>query len=327
MNVGRHRPKTRTGCRSCKQRRVKCDETKPVCQNCTSRKIACLGYANQSHLSGSSSSRHSQSKNTGNYNTSHLYGYFFTHVAKLFSMYHGQQNPFASKLRTLADESTALSCALQSMSALLISSRSRDDKVLSSTALDLQNKSFAALKVALSDADLARSDSTFAAVIMLGLSETWDTARRNSTSFHHLLAAKQLLAERYTTAGIVALPPRYLIGMLVYWNTLVTLHTDTSNVESSEYSAAVSNSFAHEIIDTIDPILGLDPRIFAHAGRVLEATRQSEPDLDALTRIRHELLNPPVLLPGLLINVVGLLNAQCRLEHILLCKSNWTSSA
>jgi hypothetical protein len=32
------------GCRTCKIRRIKCDETQPVCRKCTNSKRICLGY-------------------------------------------------------------------------------------------------------------------------------------------------------------------------------------------------------------------------------------------------------------------------------------------
>ncbi|KAK0743986.1 hypothetical protein B0T18DRAFT_416332 [Schizothecium vesticola] len=38
------KPKVRTGCRTCKIRRVKCDEMKPVCQQCQRGRIVCDGY-------------------------------------------------------------------------------------------------------------------------------------------------------------------------------------------------------------------------------------------------------------------------------------------
>lgn len=37
--------KSRTGCLTCKKKRLKCDETKPECNQCTKRKQACGGYA------------------------------------------------------------------------------------------------------------------------------------------------------------------------------------------------------------------------------------------------------------------------------------------
>ncbi|QIX02472.1 hypothetical protein AMS68_007989 [Peltaster fructicola] len=41
----RYAPKTRTGCFTCKIRRVKCDEAKPFCNRCTSTGRKCDGYA------------------------------------------------------------------------------------------------------------------------------------------------------------------------------------------------------------------------------------------------------------------------------------------
>ncbi|TKW53006.1 Transcriptional regulatory protein moc3 [Colletotrichum tanaceti] len=38
------KPKVRTGCITCKRRRVKCDEIKPSCQNCLKRRVSCEGY-------------------------------------------------------------------------------------------------------------------------------------------------------------------------------------------------------------------------------------------------------------------------------------------
>lgn len=38
------RPKVRTGCVTCKTRRVKCDERKPACARCESAKVTCQGY-------------------------------------------------------------------------------------------------------------------------------------------------------------------------------------------------------------------------------------------------------------------------------------------
>ncbi|KAL5047214.1 hypothetical protein BDW71DRAFT_180509 [Aspergillus fruticulosus] len=39
------RKRTKTGCLTCRQRRIKCGEEKPVCKNCTKSKRECKGYA------------------------------------------------------------------------------------------------------------------------------------------------------------------------------------------------------------------------------------------------------------------------------------------
>ncbi|KAF2627103.1 hypothetical protein BU25DRAFT_448868 [Macroventuria anomochaeta] len=42
---GKRRVKSRSGCKACKARHIKCDETVPACQQCTKRKVQCPGYA------------------------------------------------------------------------------------------------------------------------------------------------------------------------------------------------------------------------------------------------------------------------------------------
>lgn len=41
------RDRTLTGCGTCRGRHVKCDETRPICQNCQQQDLACLGYERQ----------------------------------------------------------------------------------------------------------------------------------------------------------------------------------------------------------------------------------------------------------------------------------------
>lgn len=40
----------RTGCLSCRQRRVKCDERKPSCERCEAANIVCAGYPQMRHI-------------------------------------------------------------------------------------------------------------------------------------------------------------------------------------------------------------------------------------------------------------------------------------
>lgn len=41
---GRKAPRTKTGCWTCRERKVRCDETKPICTNCTRLGLECAGY-------------------------------------------------------------------------------------------------------------------------------------------------------------------------------------------------------------------------------------------------------------------------------------------
>lgn len=43
-NLGRHTPKTRTACLTCKKRRVKCDQAQPACNRCIKAGKICQGY-------------------------------------------------------------------------------------------------------------------------------------------------------------------------------------------------------------------------------------------------------------------------------------------
>lgn len=42
------KPKVRTGCNTCKIRRVKCDEARPICKRCARADIVCDGYGDRS---------------------------------------------------------------------------------------------------------------------------------------------------------------------------------------------------------------------------------------------------------------------------------------
>jgi hypothetical protein len=44
------RRRVKTGCLTCRQRRVKCDEGKPTCQRCKAANVYCEGYDSQRHL-------------------------------------------------------------------------------------------------------------------------------------------------------------------------------------------------------------------------------------------------------------------------------------
>ncbi|KAL8358241.1 hypothetical protein RB601_009584 [Gaeumannomyces tritici] len=45
------KPKTKTGCRNCKQRRIKCDEQRPACTQCVRSRKQCTGYPPPAHSS------------------------------------------------------------------------------------------------------------------------------------------------------------------------------------------------------------------------------------------------------------------------------------
>lgn len=54
--------RTRTGCLTCRARRVKCDERKPACHRCTIANVECAGYAPKRHIDVRLPTRASQSQ-------------------------------------------------------------------------------------------------------------------------------------------------------------------------------------------------------------------------------------------------------------------------
>ncbi|KAK7039118.1 hypothetical protein VNI00_010303 [Paramarasmius palmivorus] len=48
----RPHPKVRTGCKTCKKRRIKCDEHKPLCNNCAQRCVPCVWKENTGNNQG-----------------------------------------------------------------------------------------------------------------------------------------------------------------------------------------------------------------------------------------------------------------------------------
>lgn len=62
--AGRSGPRRRTGCLTCRARKVRCDETKPTCANCDRLRLKCVYQAPISHRPAWASSRHSNDSAT-----------------------------------------------------------------------------------------------------------------------------------------------------------------------------------------------------------------------------------------------------------------------
>lgn len=52
--------RNRTGCLTCKRRKKKCDEGRPVCNNCLRTSYVCEGYPPVRHFGGEEESQHEQ---------------------------------------------------------------------------------------------------------------------------------------------------------------------------------------------------------------------------------------------------------------------------
>lgn len=62
---GRRRKRRRTGCLSCRARRVKCDERKPTCYRCEAANIECSGYEAKRQVANRATAQTSRQKGLG----------------------------------------------------------------------------------------------------------------------------------------------------------------------------------------------------------------------------------------------------------------------
>lgn len=185
---------------------------------------------------------------------------FFQTSTHLFSIYTGSCNPFMRLKRHLSG-SKALRLAVQAMAAQTISGYQSTDKAKHmDRGLELQRLAYRELSIALTDPISSLSDSTFAAVVHIGMTEPWHSLRSDQSGAMHLRTSKVLICQRVQTQ--TALPPRYLCNLLLYWDLLVSLHSDSSHEEYSSNMLLGGNHSEDEPIDYIDPTVGLGVHLF-----------------------------------------------------------------
>lgn len=180
---------------------------------------------------------------------------FFQTSTHLFSIYTGPCNPFM-RLKQYLPESKALRLAVQAMAALTISDYQSADQVYHmDRGLELQRLAYRELSFVLTDPAVSLSDATFAAVVHIGMTEPWHSLRSDQSGAMHLRTSKVLICQRHQAR--VPLPPKYLCNLLLYWDLLVSLHSDSSHDGYSSDMLLHGKHSEDEPIDYIDPTLGV----------------------------------------------------------------------
>lgn len=347
---GHRGPKSKTGCVTCKTRRIKCDETRPRCIQCHKKDLECVflppkvpghlrrvsrtvgtpdvpapdishNHKVHAHSDDQASlavvSRHLHTPRVSGQSTesdmtpslkynsdspsslfaqgltrslAHVYNddnrmqptnameytsgmmhlddeenyltnIFFNTSTHLFSIYTGDCNPFM-RLRRYLPESRALHLAIQAMAALSLAGHQYEDNTASmDRGLEIQRQAYRELSNALADPVKSLSDSTFAAIVHIGMTEPWHSLRSDQSGAMHLRTSKVLICQRHFSDA--SLPPKYLCNLLLYWDLLVSLHSDSSH---EGYSTAMLLHGIHsenEPIDYIDPTVGLAQDLFS----------------------------------------------------------------
>ncbi|KAE8423344.1 fungal-specific transcription factor domain-containing protein [Aspergillus pseudocaelatus] len=208
----RRRPKSKLGCRECKARRVKCDETFPVCLRCVRRGLVC-----------SSTPRLSQWQIETRWYSSHvdtivnrrLLQYWLERVCQILVI-DPEDNPFSFPVLEYIQESPALVHIIQSVSA-------RHEQYFSAEvariALEERGKALVSFRKELGTGQ-TRPLLSMLTALLLALSHGAD---RDMTDFGkwHLFAARTLINKMLEdTSHPWDMNPlfRLCLGMYLYWD-------------------------------------------------------------------------------------------------------------
>ncbi|TVY68926.1 Transcriptional regulatory protein pro1 [Lachnellula suecica] len=211
-------PRTRTGCLTCRKRKVKCDEGKPICGRCQRLQRECTwsdelqviphrrqpDYSSSTSIvtSTSSPSALQLSRPSGqNFGiefpsvdrpTIPYIHHFVTFCSRFLAYPNDSEgNPFQEELVPQAVSSPAL---LHSMAALAAAHLSRSQKQHEVTAANHYSIALRELNTGLSDPATARSDSTLGACLLLCVYEI--SHSHNSRWHEHLQGARDLILYR-----------------------------------------------------------------------------------------------------------------------------------
>ncbi|OGM42538.1 hypothetical protein ABOM_007952 [Aspergillus bombycis] len=182
----RRRPKSKLGCRECKARRVKCDETFPVCLRCVRRGLICSSTPRLSQWQIETRWYSSQVDTIVN---RRLLQYWLERVCQILVI-DPENNPFSFPVLEYIQESPALVHIIQSVSA-------RHEEYFSAEvariALEERGKALASFQEELGTGQ-TRPLLSMLTALLLAISHGAD---RDMTDFGkwHLLAARTLINE------------------------------------------------------------------------------------------------------------------------------------
>ncbi|TVY91676.1 Agroclavine dehydrogenase [Lachnellula willkommii] len=210
-------PRTRTGCLTCRKRKVKCDEAKPVCSRCQRLQRECTWSDDMQvvpHTQHPDFTSTRTINDSSNHPALHLtrpcgqsfviefpdidratvpYIHHFASFCSRFMAYanDSEGNPFQEELAPLAISSPAL---LHSMAALAAAHLSRTQKHHELIATSYYSMALRELNAGLSNPVIARSDSTLGACLLLCV---YEITRSESSTWHdHLQGARDLILYR-----------------------------------------------------------------------------------------------------------------------------------
>ncbi|CAH0058623.1 unnamed protein product [Clonostachys solani] len=216
----RSRPKSKLACHECKSRRVKCDETYPVCGHCKRRGTLCIPVPRHSGWHLELPLLIQQACNPGGTSPSLLLQYYFERVCHIMVL-DPENNPLAFPLLTLMKESDALLHVVQSIAAAHKHGFADD---ATSECLFERKRALLSIQKELRHVR-KQSVSTFLAIFLMGISSPWI---EGTSGMEHLLGARALgdILLNDPNVDYSSAYMQMILGSYIWWEMAASFNLD-----------------------------------------------------------------------------------------------------
>lgn len=260
--------KSRRGCRECKRRRVKCDETFPVCLRCQRSGAVCCpmprldqwqfevpGIASTGPQINQSVIRHGSHVNRKLLQT-------WLQTTSRMMVLDPDWNPLSLPLLHHCASSTSLVHAVQSIAAGYQEFFRTPQLVLS---LEERSKAFAALRSELATGQVSLI-ACFLTAFLLGLSSTYIDGQIFDFGKEHYFGARHLLLSILSDESLSTETTGFLIGAFVYWDMTCSALFDPLGTLLLDDSPIYQHAW--EMATNHHPITGLCTSLFSLLGNI-----------------------------------------------------------
>ncbi|KAJ3459791.1 hypothetical protein MRS44_015864 [Fusarium solani] len=218
--VLRRQPKSKSACRECRLRRVKCDETYPVCRHCARRGTVCTPAPRKTMWKLEMPLLIQQACCGDGTTPSMLLQYYFEQVCHIMVL-DPDINPLALPILDLFKESSALLHVVQSIAAAHMKGfrdANTSDCLVErgQTLLCIQQELLQTRKKAI---------ATFLAIFLLGISSPWI---EGTTGLEHLVGARALIDSILGDPTADPSDPaiQLIVGNYIWWEMAASFNLD-----------------------------------------------------------------------------------------------------
>ncbi|KAF4973703.1 hypothetical protein FSARC_92 [Fusarium sarcochroum] len=214
----RNQPKSKSACQICRSRRVKCDETYPVCRRCDDRGVVCIPAPRKTIWKLELPFLISQA-----IDTTPLLQYWFENVCHMM-VPDPELNPWALPLLDFLKNSMALLHVVQSVAAAHKTGFGTND---GRECLIQRQQTIYSVQQELSHPH-HHSPATFLAIFLLGISSPWI---EGTSDLNHLLGAKAVLEEILHRHWNNLSDPsiQLILGLYTWWDMASSFGLDYSS--------------------------------------------------------------------------------------------------